>query len=1320
MEHDRIGCEHLEGRILLAVDPITNDHPLWAIPRGSAVIDGVLDEDQWASAFQTTRSLAYNETVSATVRAMFDSQGIYLGVHVLDQHIWADGNGAGAGERWQIENDDSLIYYFDLDQSRDEYLQDTDLAFGYSIGNFTDPKLDPTGPVRRYKFIKGDGAGGAPDVGWFGDWDEVNNNGADPDDFYLAPGTAYTTTYDGTPNDDSDTDTGWTSELFLPWSALGIAAPTHGSTIGMNFDVILDDTGGTRDLASRRHGASRWDGYAIPDDHTVGAHSSYSASQPGVHGPIGYAETMFIDATAGETPAPITDLTVSGVTGYSARLSFTSPAGTSAGLGHVSAYQVRYAASPITTARDWIDATVFENRYLPRLAGKAESLRFIALAPSTTYSVAVRAVDAAGNVGEMATATFTTRSATQDTSAGLRLVPSPLGRTLVTEAGDAFLVIGDHLGISWAHTRQLFPGDVWDSANGVYQNFAENPTVEGPYSVYLDQLQALGINTMRVYIEQPSTNADGNPGLPDDPRGTYWLEHNVGEYNDDMHAFVDNVITEAAARGIYVILAPFATYFYRDAFGNEGPWATNFGGPLTDIDDFFQQPETLAIAKNRMSEVVGWVRAHPHAERVIGYEVFSEWNAMRWSQNAEGDGSADRAVEVIRRAAWVGELARHIRAVDPQRLVLDTSVVEDPRGPIARASFYSRDFDALTTHFYTLGNEEAINNPSSDRAVLAAVEQARVTATWLNLADDRRPILSGEWGSVRALWPTGVTYYSDQTYTWGTPPGSPAFTLAEDETMFSAVLWSGIATGQFGTPLRMTSENLGFITGTNDNGRTLTQGFLLTDNMRATQELVATWRDSSSIGFDFGSYSPDPLNGRVSASSASGFTLHAFGAADGAQGIVYVIQDRDALDGTVNDGKVRVTGLDSDSLFDIEIWETTPGTTAPARVIRNVFSTDGSLNIDLPAFSQGITLRFRANRSLGQIEQVVALQAGAKTVTFTRGLDAQPVATIFDSSTGGSIVADIAALTNFRGRAVDMTPYRTPDGVVHLALTDERHHLWLFNGDLDAGAWTARDLTAGIDAPGMSGDLTVYQPKWNAIHIGGLDGRGHAVNYWWAPSLDDWQFADLTAILNGPIMRGGLASWVAPWGALNLAGLNSTGEIVVYWWVPGMTTWATLNMTTFVGGPRLEGQLSAFVTPWGAMNIIGLNSAGNANAYWWVPKGPGWVVSDLTAITGTASYAQGLTTATSTDGGINLFGLDDDDHLIMLRWTPSTNRWTDSDVTAAAGTSPVDFPVGAASAGGTMTVGARTQDPGAQLLLYVLDLTTDLWSWQLGSDAPII
>src|SRR5262249_51824969 len=48
--------ESLEPRQLLAADPVTPDNPLWLIPRGDAVVDGVLNEPDWASAYEVFRT----------------------------------------------------------------------------------------------------------------------------------------------------------------------------------------------------------------------------------------------------------------------------------------------------------------------------------------------------------------------------------------------------------------------------------------------------------------------------------------------------------------------------------------------------------------------------------------------------------------------------------------------------------------------------------------------------------------------------------------------------------------------------------------------------------------------------------------------------------------------------------------------------------------------------------------------------------------------------------------------------------------------------------------------------------------------------------------------------------------------------------------------------------------------------------------------------------------------------------------------------------------------------------------------------------------
>ncbi|MEL7474532.1 MAG: sugar-binding protein, partial [Planctomycetota bacterium] len=298
--------ESLEPRVLLSADPVTQDHPLWAMPRGGAVIDGVLDDAAWDSALEIFRTQATRADNAVWVRMMWNNAGVYLSVEARDENIWADGRGGGSGNLWEIETDDSVTFYFDPDGSRDEYLQANDFAFGVNLGSFLAPKNDAGEAVRRFKYIVGDGGGGAPTADFFpgsrsaesGNWE---------DDF-LPPGASYAIALDGTPNDPTDVDVGWTIEMFLPWWTVGFSSvPTHGTTLGMNFDVIFDQEGGARDLTSNRELDNRFEVPPVIDDHVQGVHSSFRNTGAGIRGPINYAEVMLVDARTSERPDAIGD-----------------------------------------------------------------------------------------------------------------------------------------------------------------------------------------------------------------------------------------------------------------------------------------------------------------------------------------------------------------------------------------------------------------------------------------------------------------------------------------------------------------------------------------------------------------------------------------------------------------------------------------------------------------------------------------------------------------------------------------------------------------------------------------------------------------------------------------------------------------------------------------------------------------------------------------------------------------------------------------------------------------------------------------------------
>ena len=87
----------------------------------------------------------------------------------------------------------------------------------------------------------------------------------------------------------------------------------------------------------------------------------------------------------------------------------------------------------------------------------------------------------------------------------------------------------------------------------------------------------------------------------------------------------------------------------------------------------------------------------------------------------------------------------------------------------------------------------------------------------------------------------------------------------------------------------------------------------------------------------------------------------------------------------------------------------------------------------------------------------------------------------------------------------------------------------------------------------------------------------------------------MTGVYGGPTLKGGLTGFVTGWDGLTLAGLDDAGQVVIYWWAPGIAAynggdpnkWLTQNMTTDLAGPTFVGQLDAFVTSWGGLNIVG-------------------------------------------------------------------------------------------------------------------------------------
>lgn len=253
------------------------------------------------------------------------------------------------------------------------------------------------------------------------------------------------------------------------------------------------------------------------------------------------------------------------------------------------------------------------------------------------------------------------------------------------------------------------------------------------------------------------------------------------------------------------------------------------------------------------------------------------------------------------------------------------------------------------------------------------------------------------------------------------------------------------------------------------------------------------------------------------------------------------------------------------------------------------------------------------------------------------------------------------------------------DGVMHLAGLSSHGKLVMYsqNGEGEAGAygWGYTDLaTQHLEAQGQMmpdfvGDLTGYVTSWNGLNVAGLDTNGQIHSVWWAPGLDLWQTSNLSAITGAPAFVGGLTAYMTPWDGINLAGITEDGSLSITWWVPELGgVWMTDNLTElFDGPPLIASSVTSYVSSWGGINIAGIDEDGNVVVYWWSPENTdsGWEVAPLSDSINGAPVLEGrLMGLAAQDGSLSVFGYAGEGTLVRYYWTVG-GEWAWEDVTLA-------------------------------------------------------
>lgn len=258
----------------------------------------------------------------------------------------------------------------------------------------------------------------------------------------------------------------------------------------------------------------------------------------------------------------------------------------------------------------------------------------------------------------------------------------------------------------------------------------------------------------------------------------------------------------------------------------------------------------------------------------------------------------------------------------------------------------------------------------------------------------------------------------------------------------------------------------------------------------------------------------------------------------------------------------------------------------------------------------------------------------------------------------------------------EITVFTTTDNLVYVAGLNAAGEVVVYRQNRTSGSavWEFRNISVedltpqSIATPGFVGNLISYVTTWNGLNIAGLDTDGNIYTVWWAPGLANWSASNLSQITNAPKLVSGLTAYLTSWGGINIAGIDTNGDVTTTWWVPEFGgEWRNSNLTTLFSFPKLTGgQLSSYVAPWGGLNIAGTSAEGKLSIYWWAPGLTDWRYStDLVATTLTP--AGRLSGVTSAAGTTHIIGTTDTGSIFRYRWQASDpNVWTAQDITASA------------------------------------------------------
>jgi len=851
---------------------------------GTPVINGQIGDGEWIN--DHSRQVYKYDRDDSRIRYMFqyDSVNFYILAEVDDDKLWDD----SPGNVWETNQDDGVEIYIDPDSSRDAFLTSNDRVVAFTVAG------------RHYRFDQGNNAGSTE---YYSEFSGIRK----------AVGLK------GTLNNSSDIDTGYVVEVAIPWKDIGGTIPSRGY-ISLNIIVVEDDDGGPLTTA---YDETRWD-----EPFEIDRYFKWFGD--GLEGPSTYARVSLLPSSDSVPPSSVTDISFIDINPFSAVISFTSP-GDNSTSGECVKYHIRYSEKgEISTEDAWSSAEPFYNRFIPKIAGKKESLRITGLESQTRYFFCVRAEDSAGNLAPLAPDSSQFSCTTSTAPSGYekgRIYPSSAGRFFTYEDGTPFMPVTEPAGITWIGIRDLYDLPLWDDTFKQLINWKES--IESGFAEeYIKSLSSKGVNLVRIFIEDLAFAHPDNPYAPD--KGVSYLEFPATEsgehYVQETIEFLDAFMSLCAEYGMHVTITPFDNYFYKD-YWIYNPYNIQNGGVISSPDQFITAPAAVSAQKKRLKVLYDVVKKHYN---FFGWEMMNEWDNHTFASLPQGWESA--------RIHWIKDLLGYLRSIDNDTMIFISSVVWQPQFELKDFLLLGDYFDFVCIHNYT----KSVKDPTASGDIVSSIRPAwdskRVIQYMTGNTVDARPVLDLEFGPI-----------SLETY-------STAYTLEDDEETFHNIIWSEFASGSSGMGLRWPGKTLEY------------NGPRLSDNMLNYQKNMADYFSQTKI--DLKSLNSVPWERNVKVISDNGSQVlsggdlktlsvgdvKVFSSSNGEAGVVYLLHDsRISLAESVS-GYIQISGLAEDGDYMVELWNTR----SQGQLITRKFvqSDKKTVSVAFPSFEEDYFIGF--------------------------------------------------------------------------------------------------------------------------------------------------------------------------------------------------------------------------------------------------------------------------------------------------------------------------------------------------------------------------